>query len=79
MLFSFLKRHNLFYFCWALSVLSALQSDVVIAQHLRTASEKLVCLSLQDQGTCACWQVVKIDKEHKLSAPLKDLEAAMLR
>lgn len=44
-----------------------------------TANEKLVCCSLQGQGTRALWWVVKIDWEHKLSAPLKDLEAPMCR
>lgn len=44
-----------------------------------TANEKLVCFSLQGQGTRALWRVVKIDWEHKLSAPLNDLEAPMCR
>lgn len=33
----------------------------------------------QGQRTCPCWRVVKIDIEHKLSAPLKDLEAPVYR
>lgn len=67
-------------------ILSTLQSDAMIAQHLHNnsifvsiANEKHICVSLQGQGTRPCWRVVKIDTKHKLSAPLKDLEAPMCR
>lgn len=67
-------------------ILSALQSDAMIAQHLHNnsifvsiANEKHICVSLQGQGTRPRWRVVKIDTKHKLSAPLKDLEAPMCR
>lgn len=66
--------------------MSAQQSDAVIAYHLHNnsifmsiANEKHICLFFQGQGTCALWQEVKIDGEHKRSAPLKDLEAPMCR
>lgn len=66
--------------------MSALQSDAVIAQHLHNnsifmsiANKKHTCVSFQGQGIHPRWLVVKIDTEHKLSAPLKDLEAPMCR
>lgn len=68
------------------AVLSALQSDAVIAQHphnnsifMSIANKKHTCVSFQGQGIHPRWLVVKIDTEHKLSTPLKDLEAPMCR
>lgn len=36
---------------------------------VRLANEKRICLFFQGQGTCALWRGVKIDGEHKRSAP----------
>lgn len=43
------------------------------------ANEKRICVSYQGQGTRPRWRAIKIDAEHKLSAPLKDLQAPVCR
>lgn len=42
------------------------------------ANEKHICVSFKGQGTYPWQHVVKIDTEHNLSAPLKDLEASFV-
>lgn len=71
---------KLFLFCQHSSQMLRLRAVFTTTLFfVRIANEKNICLFFQGQGTCALWQDIKIDGEHKRSAPLKDLEAPKCR